>query len=137
MAVRILTYVGLLYQDLIHTKQLDSQGRLPPVLPIVLYNGGSRWDATQDLAALVEPNCPLGFNRGCSRRHRNSSSAGASSCWRSTRSTRCSRVSERRAQLGYVLHFEFDVTPSESAGSRSPDRPIKCAGSQRCRSPLG
>lgn len=38
MAVRILTYVGLLYQDLIHTKQLD-RGRLPPVLPIVLYNG--------------------------------------------------------------------------------------------------
>ncbi|HEY0942356.1 MAG TPA: DUF4351 domain-containing protein, partial [Steroidobacter sp.] len=52
--VRILTYVGLLYQDLIHTKQIE-RGRLPPVLPIVLYNGESRWGAAQELAALVEP----------------------------------------------------------------------------------
>ncbi|MBM0107116.1 Rpn family recombination-promoting nuclease/putative transposase [Steroidobacter sp. S1-65] len=58
MAVRILTYVGLLYQDLIHTKQLDPHGRLPPVLPIVLYNGGVRWGAAQDLTSLIEPGPP-------------------------------------------------------------------------------
>ena len=37
MAVRMLTYVGLLYQDLIKSKQLPEKGRLPPVLPLVLY----------------------------------------------------------------------------------------------------
>ena len=35
MAVRLLTYVGLLYQDLIKTGKLEQQ-RLPPVLPLVL-----------------------------------------------------------------------------------------------------
>jgi predicted transposase YdaD len=32
MAVRIMTYVGLLYQDLIRAGQLSAQARLPPVL---------------------------------------------------------------------------------------------------------
>ena len=45
MAVRILTYLGLLYQDLIRTGQLTARGLLPPVLPVVLYNGRRRWDA--------------------------------------------------------------------------------------------
>lgn len=39
MAVRMLEYLGLLYQDLIRTHQLGQSGRLPPVLPIVPYNG--------------------------------------------------------------------------------------------------
>src|SRR5690554_4371571 len=55
MAVRLHTYVGLLYQDLIHSKQLGSAGLLPPVLAIVLYNGASRWNAPQDLASLMQP----------------------------------------------------------------------------------
>ena len=54
MAVRILTYTGLLYQDLIHSHALH-QGRLPTVLPIVLYNGETRWTAAVELAALLEP----------------------------------------------------------------------------------
>ncbi|MFZ1859424.1 MAG: Rpn family recombination-promoting nuclease/putative transposase [Candidatus Competibacter sp.] len=33
MAVRIMTYVGLLYQDLIKQKQVLPERRLPPVLP--------------------------------------------------------------------------------------------------------
>jgi hypothetical protein len=39
MAVRVLTYVGLLYEDLI--KQSKGRGRrhLPAILPIVLYSG--------------------------------------------------------------------------------------------------
>lgn len=55
MAVRILTYVGLLYQDLIRTRQLSADGQLPPVLAIVLYNGAARWRAPEDLAALIQP----------------------------------------------------------------------------------
>ena len=54
MAVRILTYTGLLYQDLIRSHALH-QDRLPPVLPIVLYNGETRWTAAVELAALLEP----------------------------------------------------------------------------------
>ncbi len=36
MAVRIMTYVGLLYQDLIKSGQVKTGGLLPPVLPVVL-----------------------------------------------------------------------------------------------------
>lgn len=43
MAVRIMTYLGLLYQDLMRQKALTSKGRLPLVLPVVLYNGERRW----------------------------------------------------------------------------------------------
>ena len=54
MAVRIMTYLGLLYQDLIRQKALTPAGRLPPVLPLVLYNGESRWTAARNVADLVE-----------------------------------------------------------------------------------
>jgi hypothetical protein len=55
MAVRILTYVGLLYQDLIKSRQLPDDGRLPPVLPIVLYRGSARWSASLDIVGLLQP----------------------------------------------------------------------------------
>lgn len=42
MAVRIAAYVALLYQDLIEQKCLTPNGLLPPVLPVVLYNGEER-----------------------------------------------------------------------------------------------
>lgn len=53
MAVRMLTYVGLLYQDLIRRKLVGPDGRLPPVLPVVLYNGDAAWGAARDVASLV------------------------------------------------------------------------------------
>lgn len=53
MAVRILTYVGLLYQDVIKVTRSRSS-RLPPVLPIVLYNGSARWSAAQELTPLIQ-----------------------------------------------------------------------------------
>lgn len=53
MAVRMLNYLGLLYQDLIHSREIAADGRLPPVLPIVLYNGRRRWNAAQDIADLI------------------------------------------------------------------------------------
>jgi hypothetical protein len=55
MAVRIQTYIGLLYQDLIRTEQLSAGGRLPPVLPLVLYNGATPWSAAREMEPLVEP----------------------------------------------------------------------------------
>ena len=59
MAVRIQTYLGLLYQDLIRAEQLSAAGRLPPVLPIVLYNGAQVWDAAESLEPLIEPAPPV------------------------------------------------------------------------------
>jgi len=55
MAVRMLAYVGLLYQDLVRAGQLTRSEKLPPVLPVVLYNGKPRWDAATDIAELIEP----------------------------------------------------------------------------------
>ena len=37
MAVRIMTYIGLLYQDLIRSESIKTGEQLPPVLPMVLY----------------------------------------------------------------------------------------------------
>lgn len=53
MAVRVMTYVGLLYQDLIRRKEVLAHRRLPPVLPIVLYNGDAKWTAATDVATLI------------------------------------------------------------------------------------
>ncbi len=55
MAVRILTYVGLLYQDLIKANHLSEQRKLPPVLPIVLYNGERPWQASETISELLQP----------------------------------------------------------------------------------
>jgi hypothetical protein len=61
MAVRIANYLTLLYQDLIAQGQLAADGGLPPVLPIVLYNGDPRWNAAVDLAELIAP-APFGLD---------------------------------------------------------------------------
>ena len=56
MAVRVLTYLDLLYQDLIRHRQLGQRPRrLPMVLPIVLYNGQRRWTAPTDLETMIQP----------------------------------------------------------------------------------
>ena len=53
MALRMMVYVGLLYQDLIKRGEMLVDGRLPPILPIVLYNGSQRWSAATDIAELI------------------------------------------------------------------------------------
>ncbi|MBR5734324.1 MAG: Rpn family recombination-promoting nuclease/putative transposase [Desulfovibrionaceae bacterium] len=45
MPVRIMTYTGLLWQDLIKTGEIKPKTHLPPVLPIVIYNGAGAWTA--------------------------------------------------------------------------------------------
>lgn len=62
MAVRVLAYLGLLYQDLIRMGQWTADRRLPPVLPIVLYNGAKRWDAPEEVGDLIVP-APGGLER--------------------------------------------------------------------------
>jgi hypothetical protein len=55
MALRMMVYQGLLYQDLIKRGDLLADGRLPPLLPIVLYNGSQRWTAVTDVFDLIPP----------------------------------------------------------------------------------
>lgn len=55
MALRVMVYVGLLWQHLVKEKRLPADGCLPPVLPIVIYNGDPRWvmpTALRDLVGL-------------------------------------------------------------------------------------
>ena len=55
MVLRILTYTSLLYQELVRNDALDAGGRLPAVLPIVLYNGEARWRAAVEVGELIAP----------------------------------------------------------------------------------
>jgi hypothetical protein len=66
MAVRLMVYVGLLYQTLIRSGELPAGRRLPPVLPIVLYNGEAPWGAPLDVADLVVE-VPGGLRAYCPR----------------------------------------------------------------------
>ena len=53
MAVRVMAYEALLYQDLISQRELGVDGRLPPVVPVVLYNGRWRWHAPVEVSLLI------------------------------------------------------------------------------------
>ena len=55
MALRILAYTSLLYQELVRNEALGAGGRLPAVLPVVLYNGSSRWGAPVEVGELIAP----------------------------------------------------------------------------------
>ena len=53
MALRMLTYTALLYQRLDADGVLRDRGALPPVLPVVLYNGRRPWTASVEMTDLV------------------------------------------------------------------------------------
>ena len=53
MALRLMNYVGLLWQELVRSRQLTADKRLPPVFPLVIYNGRSRWSAPRLLQPLL------------------------------------------------------------------------------------
>ena len=54
MALRLLTYLGLLYQDLQKSGNLPVDGKLPPVLPLALYNGQRKWNGALDIKDLIQ-----------------------------------------------------------------------------------
>lgn len=62
MALRVMVYLGFLYQDLVQNRQLTAAGKLPPVLPLVLYNGYAPWGAARELGELIEE-VPGGLER--------------------------------------------------------------------------
>ena len=55
MALRVSNYVNLLYRSLWSGRRFGATDRLPPVLPVVLYNGASPWTAASSVEELVAP----------------------------------------------------------------------------------
>ena len=53
MALRILTYTGLLYEELVRNGVVASGEPLPPVLPVVLYNDARPWRAAREMGKLI------------------------------------------------------------------------------------
>lgn len=62
MVLRMLVYTGLFYQRLLKEKPLRQGERLPPVLPIVFYNGDAEWWAPLEMSELIE-SVPASFAR--------------------------------------------------------------------------
>ena len=54
MALRVMVYAGLLWQHLIKEKRLTQHDRLPPLFPVVIYNGNPRWSVPTSLDALID-----------------------------------------------------------------------------------
>lgn len=65
MAVRVLSYLMLLYQDLIRRNESLPGRLLPPVLPIVLYNGETKWKAPVDVESLIAHDADFPVPRFC------------------------------------------------------------------------
>lgn len=55
MALRLLTYVSLLYQRLLREEALPVRRPLPPVVPLVFYNGERPWSAAREIQDLIAP----------------------------------------------------------------------------------
>lgn len=50
MAVRVALYIALLYDYLITTQAKELDGKLPPTISFVIYNGQPTWSANRELA---------------------------------------------------------------------------------------
>jgi len=55
MPVRIMQYVAALYDHLVRSKVINLADGLPPVLPIVIYNGNARWPHSPEIFELIQP----------------------------------------------------------------------------------
>jgi hypothetical protein len=53
MALRVLTYGALLWEQLARERRLPPDGRLPPLLPVVVHNGDAAWRARLAVRELV------------------------------------------------------------------------------------
>ena len=53
MALRILSYTSLLYQELVRNEAPEARRWLPAVLPVVLYNGTTPWRAPLEVGELI------------------------------------------------------------------------------------
>ena len=53
MALRILTYTGLLYEEMVRNRAVVAGELLPAVLPVVLYNGARPWRSAREMRELI------------------------------------------------------------------------------------
>ena len=67
MALRVLEYTALLYGELL--RRGTKPGALPPVLPVVLYNGDSPWQPETEIRELIAPPPPVLAPYQPSQRH--------------------------------------------------------------------
>ncbi|MBT2787776.1 MULTISPECIES: Rpn family recombination-promoting nuclease/putative transposase [unclassified Halomonas] len=58
MPVRLLHYAACFYSELFKQKVITPSQGLPPVFPVVLYNGSERWTASLDLYDMITPEPP-------------------------------------------------------------------------------
>ncbi len=58
MPIRLLHYVACFYSELFKQKIITPSQGLPPVLPVVLYNGSERWTAPLDIFEMITPEPP-------------------------------------------------------------------------------
>ena len=68
MALRVLEYTALLYGELLRHGRARP-GALPPVLPVVLYNGDTPWSPTTEMRDLIARPSPLLAPYQPSQRH--------------------------------------------------------------------
>ena len=54
MPLRVNIYSSMLLDDLRKKNQLTPNGKLPPVFPLVLYNGERKWTAPLELSELID-----------------------------------------------------------------------------------
>jgi hypothetical protein len=61
MALRLLVYIGLFWQQLLQEGRVAPNGLLPPVFPVVLFNGDPRWTVSLSLKELIglPPGSPI------------------------------------------------------------------------------
>ncbi|MGM0677658.1 MAG: Rpn family recombination-promoting nuclease/putative transposase [Pseudomonadota bacterium] len=60
MPIRLMHYVACFYSELLKQKVITPGQGLPPVFPVVLYNGSKPWTAPLDVYEMVQPE-PPGF----------------------------------------------------------------------------
>ncbi len=53
MAVRFMGYVSLFYQSLMSSQPAAERRKLPPVIPVLVYNGPEPWKVPTDLGSLI------------------------------------------------------------------------------------
>jgi predicted transposase YdaD len=58
MPIRLMHYVACFYSELLKQKVLTPSQGLPPVFPVVLYNGSKPWTAPRDIYAMITPQPP-------------------------------------------------------------------------------
>ena len=58
MPIRLLHYVACFYDHLLKSGAATAAKGLPPVLPMVLYNGSRRWTARHDIFDMIQPEPP-------------------------------------------------------------------------------